>query len=120
MVTTLKKSLKLDKLNYYIKHISLINIIFIQEEGRLSPMEIKVLASFIKNSEGMEKAEVFATLVRNRVMKELSISHGGLSNHLRTLKEKGVIVKDTYIAPALIPKSLNQEYLIKLEYGVEE
>lgn len=114
----LKKSLNLNKLQFYIKHISIVNVLFLPDAMKLSTKEIEVIASFIKQGEGLDSEYMFSTLNRDKVMKEVKVSHGGLSNYLRQLKEKKIILetdKGLFIPKIFYPTNLNnQTYEITL------
>lgn len=112
----LKKTLKLSKLEFYKKHISIINALFVPDKTKLSVREIEVLAYIIYHTSGLSEEYTFATITRNKVMASMGISHGGLSNYLNQLKNKGVIIKDNKIIKAFYPLTKEeQEYQIKLE-----
>lgn len=112
---TLKKTLKLDKLEFYKKHISIINALFIPDRNKLSIKEIEVLSLFIYNTEQLSEDYLFATITRNKVMSAMGISHGGLSNYLNQLKNKGAIQNNKIIKPFYPLTKETQEYQIKLE-----
>jgi hypothetical protein len=111
----LKKTLKLDKLDFYKKHISIINALFISDKNKLSVREIELLSLFIYNTEGIPEDYTFATVTRNKVMAAMGISHGGLSNYLNQLRNKGVVQKDRIIKALYPMTAKEQEYQIKLE-----
>ena len=112
---TLKKTLKLNKLDFYKKHIAIINALFIPDKNKLSIREIELLGLFIYNTENVPSEYTFATVTRNKVMAAMGISHGGLTNYLSQLRNKGAIQKDT-INKAFYPLTIKeQEYQIKLE-----
>lgn len=110
----LNKSLKLNKLQYYVKHISIINAVFMPDNLKLSLKEIEVIASFLKHTENLGPEYLMATVTREKVMAEMNISHGGLSNYLRQFRIKGVL-KDNMFHKVLYPVSLTeQEFNLKL------
>jgi len=113
----LKKTLKLSKLEFYKKHISIINALFVPDKTKLSVREIEVLALLLYHTSGLSEEYTFATITRNKVMASMGISHGGLANYLNQLKNKGVInTKDNKINKAFYPlTNKEQEYQIKLE-----
>ena len=56
--------------------------------------EIEVLASFMASEPLLIQDDMFNTIVRKRVKKELKLSAGGLSNHLKSMLDKGCLVRD--------------------------
>lgn len=110
----LKKTLKLNKLQYYIKHISIINAVFIPDDLKLSLKEIEVISCFLRHTEGLDPSLTLSTEIREKVMNDMNISHGGLSNYLRQLRMKNVLINDRF-HKVLYPIDLNeQEFHLKL------
>lgn len=110
----IKKSLKLNKSDYYTKHLLIINHIL---PIQMTPKEAEVLAAFM-SLEGDLARDPFSTTGRKLVRQKVGISAGGLGNYLDQLKEKGFILennKDLKILPILIPENRIQGYQFKLE-----
>lgn len=109
----IKKALYLDKTEYYETHLSLMNCII---PVKMTPMEIKVLAAFIK-LEGDIAIFRFGPSARKVVMLELGISVSGLSNFITSLRNKNLLKKEgdnTAIWHLLFPEPTEQLYLFKL------
>ncbi len=107
------KTLKLDKIEYYITHLSIVNCLL---PIKLTPKEIEVLAWFM-SFDGILAEERFGTTARKIVRKELKISHQGLSNYMNTLTTKQFIIeegKGFKILPFLHPDQQEQAYSLKL------
>lgn len=107
------KQMRLDKNDYYETHLSIINCIL---PVKMTPMEIKVLSRFM-GLDGDISRERFGTSARKLVKEELEIKPAGMSNYLRSLKDKGFITLaqgQTTILPILFPNNDEQEYLFKL------
>ncbi len=118
----IKKALSLKKLEYYETHLSLINCLLpIRTDkvnnGKLTPMEIKVLAAFM-SLEGEVANYRFGPTGRKTVMKQLELSNAGLSNYISTMTEKGFLLKKVdhlyEIWNILIPAPNEQMYMFRL------
>ena len=110
----IRKTLKLSKEDYYIKHLFLINHIL---PVQMTPKEIEVLAAFM-SLEGDILKDQFGTSGRKIVRDKVGISAGGLGNYLEQIKNKGFIIetnKVLSILPILIPNKKVQGYQFKLE-----
>ena len=109
----IKKQLKLPKNEYYVRHLSIVNV-FLPES--LTPKEIEVVASFM-SLEGDIALDRFGTSARRIVMSSLKLSPGGLGNYLDSLQKKGFIKKENgsfTILPILHPGKQEQGYMFKL------
>lgn len=112
-MSQIKKQMKLNKGEYYQTHLSLVNCVL---PVKLTPMEIKVLASFmsLKGDIGKDR---FGTSAKKLVRKELEITSAGMSNYIRSLKDKGFLKEDkgtVSILPILFPQDQEQVYFFKL------
>ena len=100
---------------YYIYHLSIINP-FLPIE--LTPKEREVLGTFMSFKGDLAEKDRFGTTFRKEVKKMLSISDGGLSNHLSALKSKGAIREELgsliQIAAILLPEEKQQFYQFKI------
>jgi len=106
----------LDRYNYHLKHLAIINPLL---PIQLSNKEIEVLAAFMYHKGELVEEDRFNSLVRKNVMDKLDLSSGGLSNHLRSMIEKGFleksdITKRIKIKPFLFPEDKEQGYQIKI------
>lgn len=109
---TIKKTIKLNKKDYYVKHLLLINNIL---PVQISNKQAEVLGCFMEIEGNIDP---FSTSGRKIVRDNLAISSGGLGNHLDELCRKGFIIKhkETYkILPILIPDKQNQTYQFTLQ-----
>lgn len=107
------KELRLPRLLYYETHLSLVNCLF---PRKLTPMEIKVLASFMA-LEGDIAQYRFGPTAKKVIMQQLDISPGGLSNYIVALTKRGALKKvgdSTTIWPLLVPEDTEQYYNLKL------
>lgn len=110
-----KSILQLKGAEYYIYHLSIINP-FLPVE--LTPKEREVLGAFMSFKGDLADKDRFGTSFRKAVKTMLSLSDGGLSNHLTSLKSKGAIQEDLQgvmqVAPILIPEEKQQFYQFKI------
>lgn len=110
----IKKQMKLKKGEYYQTHLSLVNCVL---PVKLTPMEIKVLASFMSLTGDIAK-DRFGTTAKKMVKEDLSITSAGMSNYLRSLKDKGFLLESKdgtlTILPILFPQKEEQVYMFKL------
>lgn len=114
----IKKSLTLNKFEYYKKHLALINVLL---PVQLTNKEVEVLSCFMSLEGDLEK-DPFSTTGRKIVKERLNLSYGGLGNYLDQLKSKNFILenKETgklYILPILIPDKKVQLYQFKINYN---
>lgn len=112
----LKKVVRLDKIDYYETHLSLVNCL-LPIKAKMTPMEIKVLANFM-GLEGSITQYRFGSSAKRIVKENLHISSAGLSNYMSSLTEKKIFIKDNNdiisIYPILIPEDNEQLYMFKL------
>ena len=105
----------LKEAQYYIYHLSIINP-FLPIE--LTPKERIVLGTFMSFKGDLADKDRFGTTFRKEVKKMLTMSDGGLSNHLSSLKSKGAIKEDLngviQIAEILLPEDKQQNYQFKI------
>ena len=115
MVIIQKSILGLTGLDYYTYHLGIINS-FLKEE--LTPKEREVLGAFMSFKGELVESNRFETLFRKKVREILNISHGGLSNYLKALKDKGAIVEGEdgilKIVEELFPTEPHQFYQFKI------
>lgn len=111
----INKTLKLDRAEYYKKHLLLINQIL---PVQMTQKESEVLSAFM-SLEGDIASNPFGTTGRKIVRERMSISAGGLGNYLKILKEKKFVREDEngryVILPILIPAKYEQGYQFKLQ-----
>lgn len=116
------KTLRLEKVEFYQVHLSLINCVL---PVKLKPKEIEVLAHFMA-LDGDDEIDRFGPQNRKIVRNRLNISHGGLSNYIGQLREKNFLTgsgSDIKLLPLIQPDKIEQTYMFKLinidEHGVE-
>lgn len=111
----LKKTLNLNKFDFYVKHISIINALFIPDKYKLTLKEIEVVACFMKHGENLDPEYLLSTINRKKVMTEMNISNGGLTNYVTQLKNKKAITVDNKFHKVFNITDFNsQEYNITL------
>lgn len=108
------KQLKLEKLEYFETHLSIVNCFL---PIKLTPMEIKVLSSFMSLNGDIAK-DRFGTSAKKLVRTHLgNMSPASMSNYIKDLKEKGFLLEEgntLSILPILFPKGDEQLYMFKL------
>ena len=104
-----RKILKLDTVGYYATHLKIINPLL---PVQLTPKEIEILANFMSLN-GSISSNRFGSTARKIVKEKMEISTAGVSNYMRSLKDKGFITDDI-ILPILFPENGEQLYQIKL------
>ena len=116
----IKKTLKLQRKEYFEKHLLLINHVL---PIQMTPKEAEVLAAFMSLQGDIAK-DPFGTSGRKLVREQVGISQGGLGNYLEQLKSKGFIYMNNtnilQILPILIPDQKEQGYQFKIERNGEE
>lgn len=121
-MTPIQRLLKLDRMGYHVKHLTILNTIL---PMHLTEKEVEVLAAFMSLDSAIIKKDMFNTVARKEVREKLQQSPGGLGNHLKSMIAKGVIDKDEItkqltVKEFLIPNPGVQYYKIKLENNERE
>jgi hypothetical protein len=109
-----KGILGLKEAEYYIQHLNIINAFMPVE---LTPKEREVLGTFMSFKGELTKSDRFGTSYRKKVKEMLSLSDGGLSNYMNTLRKKEAIMEKDgvlIISPFLIPAEKVQCYQFKI------
>lgn len=113
----LQISKSLEPYEYYYTHLSIINPIL---PKKLTEREVEVIAMFLSLPNEMTGVDMFNTYARKVARERLNnMSIGSLSNHLRSLQDKGFIQKEEltnrlYFSQVIIPNENTQGYQIKL------
>lgn len=113
----IKKALVLQPLKYYETHLSLLNCIL---PVKMTPMEIKVIASFMSLTGEVAKYRFGPTakkIVMNMIDPNKPLSAAGLSNYIVSLKKKKFLLEEgdmVTIFPLLIPEENEQLYRFRL------
>lgn len=112
----IQKQIKKDSFNYFLVHMKLINIFM---ESLLSEKEMEVLAATLSLDQKIIGVEPYNPFARKKIRERLKMSPAGLSNHIRSLIDKGVLVKDEItnrinIRDFIIPNPEWQGYQFKV------
>jgi DNA-binding MarR family transcriptional regulator len=101
---------------YHVKHLEILNPVL---PAQLTKKEIEVLAGFMSLQGDLVEKDRFGTQARKTIREKLSMSPGGLSNHLRELKNKFFIYEGENgkyrIKEFLIPNDKVQGYQFKIQ-----
>lgn len=88
----IQKELRVEPGQYYLIHLNIINSVF---PTKLTEKEIEVLAGFMALDKTITGVDMFNTYARKLVKETLKgMSAGSLSNHLKSMIDKGFLVKD--------------------------
>lgn len=110
-----QKGFELPKLEYYKTHLRIINALF---PINITDKEIEILASFLSLSPEITKDNMFNSFARKQIIERLNLTNGGMSNHIKNMKNKGFIKRiddSLFIVPSLLPDSLYQGYNLKIK-----
>lgn len=112
----IQKAFKLDNDKYYELHLQIVNSVL---PVRLSEKELEVLSSFMALEKNIIKIDNFNSFARKQVKTKLGLTSAGLSNHLRSMIDKGFLSKDEMsglitIKHFLIPEEDGQGYQFKI------
>jgi hypothetical protein len=115
-MNVIRRSLSGLTLNEYNeKHLCIVNQFL---PIQITKTEIKVLAGFMSLQGDVSNYNRFGTEARKIIMGKLTMSSGGLGNHLKSLKNKAFIFYDDkkvlQINPHLIPADVSQGYQFKI------
>jgi len=109
---------KLERSEYYTMHLGIINSVL---PVKLSDKELEVLAAFMALDENIIKDDNFNSFARKIVREKLkpNLSSAGLSNHLKSMIDKGFLSKDSItnvitIKEFLKPEQDTQGYQFKI------
>lgn len=109
----IQKQLKLEDLDYYKVHLSIINSFL---PTKLSKKEIEVLSIFMSFT-GDIALDRFGATAKKIVKMKLGMSSAGLANYLKSMRQKGFLIskeKEIKILPILQPEDISQLYQFKL------
>lgn len=114
-MNVIKKQINLTGEDYYIKHLSIINSML---PVQMTTKELEVLGTFMSLEGDIADRDRFGTTCRKIVKEKLNLSDGGLSNHLKSLKEKSFIysIGDNKMAilDVLLADESQQGYMFKI------
>lgn len=111
----IQRDISLPPKEYFRKHLAIVNCLL---PAQLTDKEIDVLSEFLSLQPEIIAGDMFNSFARNKVRKALDLSHGGLSNHLKSMKKKDFLYirGDGKLAMRefLLPHETIQGYQIKL------
>lgn len=112
----IQKTLRLSKVDYYETHLAFLNAV-LPVAGRLTPMELKVLAKFMSFDEDIPMGR-FGTYARGLVKEAFeNMSTASLSNYIKYLKNKRFIIErenNLYLIPIIQIPASEQVYTFKI------
>lgn len=88
----LSKTLVLDNSKYYITHLNLVNVVLFLG---LEPREIEVLATLMALDKKITEGDVLNSFARKKVKEILNMSAASLTNHIKSLTRKKVLLKNS-------------------------
>lgn len=109
-----------NSVQFYISHASIINSVIENVEKKLSNKEIEVIANFMALDTQITLGDILNNKARKIVKEALKMSSASLSNHVKSLISKGVIIKDeeterhSFAAPYKVGKEDTHHYEILL------
>jgi hypothetical protein len=112
------KNFNLDKVEYYLKHLEIVNIC-LPKEIRMAKKEILVLANFMALDKNITEEDMFNVYSRKLVKEKLKIGSAGLTNYIAKLVLKGIIDRNELtnklkIKPQFLIGDNSQEYVLKI------
>lgn len=113
----IQKELKVTSSDYYLIHLNIINSVF---PVKLTEKEIAILAGFMALEHTITGVDMFNSYARKIVKERLGgMSSASLSNHLKSMLDKGFLTKDEetnriFIKEFLLPEEDWQGYQFKL------
>jgi len=102
----IKKKVKLNTKDYYKTHLMIINSLL---PVKMTVKEIEIVAEFMQ----IDSLIRFTSKGKKIVKKNLNLSDGGLSNHIKKLREKKIIIKlegEDILLSMLFPEEDEQFY----------
>ena len=105
----IKKQLILSPFDYFSTHLKIINPLL---PVHLTPKEIELLANFMMLN-GSISEDRFGSTGKKIIMNKMNIGPAGISNYLRSLKQKGFISGNDILS-VLYPENEQQGYNFKL------
>lgn len=119
---TMSFALKLEKDKYIKMHLSILNLFL---PKKLTEKEIDILSNFMSLPDELISQDMFNSYSRKLVKERLSLSSGGLGNHLKSMVDKGFLEKDKITARItvkkfLIPRKEEQKFSINIKVKKDE
>lgn len=110
----IEKDFELDSLSYFKAHLGILNALL---PIHITHREVEILSHFWSLPVEVRSPNMFCTEARREVSKVLGLNGGSMSNHLKNMRKKGLLLRDGdyfVIAPALLPSDSVQSYRLKL------
>lgn len=87
----IQKQIKRNTFEYFLVHIKLTNVFM---NSLMSEKEMEVLAATLSLDSKIIGVEPYNSFARKKIREKLKMSPAGLSNHLKSLTDKGVLIRD--------------------------
>lgn len=112
----IQRAFKVENQEYYNMHLQIVNAIL---PVKLTDKELEVLSAFMGLDKNIIEENYFNPVARKKVLKRLDISAAGLSNHLKSMINKGFLIKNDItntitIREFLLPEDDGQGYQFKI------
>jgi len=111
----IQSSFELSKIDYYKTHFKILNAVLPID---ITDKEIDILSNFLSLPVEMTNENMFNSMTRKKVIEALTLTNGGMSNHLKNMKKKGYLIRNgeyLIIHPNLLPAHSVQGYNFKLK-----
>ena len=101
---------------YYLLHLTIVNAVL---PIKLTDKELEVLSSFMALDKSITEDFYFNPVARKRIINKLGLSTAGLSNHIKSMIDKGFLIKNNItgnitIKEFLLPENDGQGYNFKI------
>lgn len=112
----IQQAFKVENEKYFIMHLGIINAVL---PVKLTDKELEILASFMSLDKNIIEDSYFNPVARKKVLKKVGVSPAGLSNHIKSMIDKGFLVKNNItnfisIKDFLLPEDEEQGYQFKI------
>lgn len=112
----IQQAFKVENQEYYTMHLQISNAVL---PVKLTDKELEVLAAFMGLDKNIIEENHFNPVARKKVLKRLNLSAAGLSNHLKSMINKGFLIKNDItnaitIREFLLPEEDGQGYQFKI------
>lgn len=112
----IQQAFNLEYQEYYIMHLQILNAIL---PVKLTDKELEVLAAFMGLDKNLIEENYFNPITRKKVLNKVNLTPAGLSNHLKSMINKGFLIKNSItntitIKDFLLPEENEQGYKIKI------
>ena len=112
----IQQTFKVENQEYYTMHLQIANAVL---PVKLTDKELEVLSAFMGLDKNIIEENYFNPVARKKVLKRLDLSAAGLSNHLKSMINKGFLIKNDItnaitIREFLLPEEDGQGYQFKI------